>query len=175
MLFIHGLYSSSGAWVSVLKHFKHHRVALVTVNYHEAILMGALPELIDTIVANIYPEFDECIAHSFGSVFLKYLNVRSVSALHIASPFVASEFEIYKYAKKISSALGYKEQDVLKVVRCAIKMSDDFNYKKSPADFFLLPSADEFFEYKSNLSSVKFFPGGHSDLDLAFDFLHSKI
>lgn len=174
ILFVHGLYSSSGAWIPVLSHFKNTRITLITVNYHNALTAGVLNNLVDKIASEISTDFDICIGHSFGSTFLKFLNVQSVCSVYIAPPFLATVFAAERYSKFISSSTKYNSEDISLVVGRAIEMVKKTGYLFSSTDHFLLPSDDEFFEYDSSNRLVKYFSGNHSDVVRAVNYLLDK-
>lgn len=171
---MHGLYASAGTWVPVLKYFNKYRVTLVTIDYHTAILDNKISDLILEISSNLPKNFHTAIGHSFGSLFLNLLGLRSQNNIYIAPPFLASMFSREKYLEVISSTTKYHSYDIFLVVKQAIKMTADSDLNFVPDDKFLLPLADEFFAYADNICPVQYFPGSHSEVESAIEYLFSK-
>jgi hypothetical protein len=174
ILLLHGLYSSSGAWIPVLKSFKDFRLTLVTIDYHKAILADAIPDLIKEVSLNLKGGFDIAIGHSFGSLILYFLDLDSSKNIFIAPPFVSSKFYFERYIKFVSSATEFSEDDINFVVERAINISKSSIFKLCATDEIFLPLSDEFFTYDQTIHPVQYFAGSHSDLESAITFVFSK-
>ena len=174
VLLLHGLYATAGTWIPVLKYFKECKVTLITIDYHKAILEGEFSELVSEVSSKLSFDFHTVIVHSFGSLCLNFLDLKSKNNLYISPPFLASKFSCERYLHSISSSTNYGFDEISLVVKRAIQMSMNINMKPVATDIFLLPASDEYFVYENKIFSVHYFPGTHSTVDLAVACAFSK-
>ena len=177
ILLLHGLYSSSGAWLPSLKFFKDYQLTLVTIDYHKAIINNSLPDLMGKVLFTLSDHFEFVIGHSFGALFLSKLALNSKKNIFIAPPFMASEFFFERYIKYIISKTKIQPNDIYYVVKEAVNMNNSTTLKLCASDTVFLPLSDEFFTYDESIHPVNYFAGTHSSIESAINaaFLSNKF
>jgi len=174
VLLVHGLYSSGGAWIPILKYFRGFQVTLITIDYHAAFMMNRIMDLVTEISSDLIDGYDFAVGHSFGACFLTLMGAKSNRNIYIAPSFLSSRFALKKYLDFICSAKLLNSAVVDTVVRQAIEINQSLEFALRINDKVLLPSLDEFFSYDDRLGSALCFCGGHSDIESAIDFAFSK-
>lgn len=174
VLLLHGLYSSSGEWLPVLKYLKESRLTLITIDYHNVILNDKIPDLIRDISSALPEFFDVAIGHSYGCYFLSLLQQKFSQSINVAPPYLASNFHLDEYLNYIFSSKNLDAVEVQLVVKRAITMNAELEFIIDPSSSFLIPMFDQFFSYPQGLYGSHYFDGGHTDVELAFKIALEK-
>lgn len=161
VLLIHGLFGTSGFWLSYLKLFSDFKIYLVDISYVEYIDDS---EEIDEDLINLVQteKIDFVVAHSLGCTFKSVLS-NSTNFVSICNVFIAEPKNRSHFINMLASKAELDKDSV----ESTLQMVDAFvigklgYWEKVNLKTEFIPNGDEFFDYKFQSN----FTGDHFDIN----------
>lgn len=175
ILFIHGIYSSSGFWLNFLPSFKNYRLLLLNIDY-----LNLSFKEINNYLENLFEQkkIDYIISHSMGSLFGIIFGQKYHLYTFDICPFYQSK--IANIDLLINSLYNICNQDFTKnqlhnqILTIENKFSK-YNYlNKNNLNFAFIPDNDNCFEY-INDDDIIIFEGNHFKIENSIGSIYSLL
>lgn len=183
VLLLHGLFTTAGFWLPVLRCFPRHRIVLLDIDYHQFLCAAdRLAQLGEFLHSSFLSPNDtlHVVGHSFGSFLSASLVLPVARRYHLCPVFLVEHVELQSFQVEVGNRLGaaapvshlfFSQMDH------ALRLAQTVDCKSIAArgDCLMIPDADTFFTYRSVPNDAVWFrySGGHFDVAEALESLFS--
>lgn len=169
IILIHGLFATSGYWLPYLSSLKDFNLIILNIDYIKFLKDPQKTLKKFTSELNKFEDVSIIIAHSLGTILIKYLN-HNARYINICPVYKSTRTNKKSFITLIHKQTGLNTdliENTLKNVD-SIDLNKSIIFKKQKTlNFF--PKKDKFFEYNiAHKNENIFFDGDHFDISDAF-------
>tara|TARA_B100000963_G_scaffold239902_1_gene209849 strand:+ start:19775 stop:20395 length:621 start_codon:yes stop_codon:yes gene_type:complete len=183
IIFIHGLFSSSGYWLPFLTYFSEFKILILDIDYLK--IFNISPQKI-----NFYSFFESIlkdekhytlISHSMGTILAQFFPEKKIKISYEICPIINSvEKNKNKFIEQISFLSNFSNEEISSLLnKATIFLSSYFlGENKLLSKKKYVPKIDSFFD--NSFNDVEYFEGNHFDilnsiLMINKDLIHEKL
>ena len=177
VLFIHGLFTTSGFWLPYLHHFREHRLLILNIDYHSISrvtpYVGAVCQVIAGHAAG---KLDAVLSHSLGCVLASELPAMLTQKRYDLCPvYCATRTGKEGFVSEIERRTGWTQSQIAaQLAEADSAIASRSRESRDDAATIYVPDSDEFFTYAPSLP-YRYFRGDHFQVDEAVSEIGEAI
>lgn len=178
VILLHGLYTTSGFWLSYLNLFKDFRIITYDINYNlllkaqnaKSYLQEYLNEMMEdeVIVATI--------SHSFGTVVsdLAFEN-KQYAVFKICPVAFSKRLDTHAFILDIENKTSLSKENIYEYMNLVSDFTSKFKQQLNFNGSIYIPDHDGFFSYEVPETKKKVFTGDHFNIGLALSNIIAQL
>ena len=179
IIFIHGLFGSSGYWLPFLSYFSEFKILILDINYTK--IFTESPNKIN--FHNFFESILEnevnytLISHSMGTVLAKFFPKKKIKFSYEICPIKNSvKNNKKKFIEEINTLTNFSEEEIRNILgEATVFLSNNFSVEnKSLNKKQYVPRIDSFFNDSFN-NSVEYFEGDHFNIINSISMINKDL
>jgi hypothetical protein len=175
IILIHGLYTTSGFWLSYLNLFKNFRIIAFDINYDTLLTC-------ESSIESLKADFDfdgqvvGIISHSFGTIISDLVFENKIDIFHKICPVAFSKrIDSSNFVLDIINKTGLSENSIFNNIKLVNSFMSKIRNQITFNGQFYIPKSDCYFSYDVSKNDNIEFIGDHFNIDNALLLIIEKL
>jgi len=179
IIFIHGLFGTSGYWLTFLKYFKNFKILILDIDYPKIFIENPNKINLHKLLESMLEDYNEyiLISHSMGTVLAQYFPEKKIKISYEICPIKNSvKNNKKKFLKEIDSVTNLSKKEIKNILeKATIFLSNSGIENKSLNKKQYFPKLDLFFNEPLISENKQLFEGSHFNITNSISMINKDL